>query len=116
MKSCIYTNFVAHFHHQWLAEHLELGVSREGIDLVDHYIGVELKSRMNDYGDRIAIHSKQIERFSSDNLGLSLFWCFLYYDVNCLVQNVITALDIQASITHREAWFILWDWVRQFPI
>ncbi len=116
MNTNIFKNLIETSHLNWLSNILKIDyTSRNGIDLVDDYIGIELKSRYLFYGYRLAIHSYQVNQFREDNHGKSLFWCILFYDLSKKPNN-IKKEEVSSSITRRDAYFLEWDWVRKFPI
>ena len=116
MNSNKFKNVVENCHLKWLSSVLSLKINtKDGIDLSNETIGVELKSKYSIYSKRFAIHSYQVDKFREQNPDKVLFWCLLCYGLSKKPIE-IKKEALEDLLTIREAWFLEWDWVRQFPI
>jgi hypothetical protein len=104
-------------HNLWLAEAFDLGVNDRGIDLADKDLGIELKCRYDKWKTAgYAVHSYQVRDFEEQNPGKNLFWAFVLYALSKQPKDIGMKEDVDKCITKKEAWFLPWDWIKQFPV
>ncbi len=119
MNPRVFTNVVEWYHLEWLQNILKLNRPDQlsidcGIDLLDQGTAVELKSRLKKYSHNFAVHAYQIDEYESQLPDHTLFWAFLFYDLTKPVKK-IEAEEVGSCIKGREAWFMDWKWIKQFP-
>ena len=120
MNPRVFTNVVEWHHLEWLQRILKLHHPHDinvesGIDLLDESTGIELKSRLQTYSKNFAVHAYQIDEYRAQLPNHSLYWAFLFYDLTKPVKE-IEVEEVPKTVKSREAWFLDWNWIRQFPI
>lgn len=116
MKSRAFTTRVGISHMLWLSNILGLDYKTSpGIDLADNEIGVEVKSRRRIYNHSYAVHHYQIDLYEQEHPNQELFWAFVLYEIE-QQPGSIRRNNIEGLIKDREAWFMEWGWVKQFPV
>lgn len=116
MKAEVFRTLIEPYHLRWIAKPLNAKTSDKfGIDIYNDFIGIELKSRHINYTKNFAVHAYQVDQFRKENPNRELYWCFLIYHTSIGIKE-ITNHNLESVIGFRKAWFIEWDWIRQFPI
>jgi hypothetical protein len=116
MNKRVFTNSIGRVHEDWLSKTLHIPVSKyHGIDLIDDDVGIEVKSRLENYAKNFAVHAYQIESFKEMNSS-SLFWAFIIYGLSEPVKSIKDRDRLDDLITSRSAWLLPWDWIKSFPV
>ena len=113
-----FTTLVEICHRGWVSTATGIPVSsRNGVDLLDHEVGIELKGRLRTYSEHIAVHNYQVNQFPREHPDRELYWGFLFYELSKPVERIwLYERDLNKFITDREVWFLPWNWIRQFRV
>ena len=116
MNSRYFTNLIGMNHQYWLSFLFGFNItSRQGIDLTDNNIGIEIKSRYKKYACRWTVHDYQISQFRNENPEKELFWAFILYDLSKEPWKM-RIRELASCVSSRQAWFLNWDWILKFPV
>jgi hypothetical protein len=113
MKSSRFTDVISHHHNILFASIFGMEQNNHGgIDLVGDDSAIELKNRLDQHHRRFVIHHYQIGKFARQNPGKELFWGFIHYGLKTDVKDFPDDGDIKEWVTHRDAWFLPWDFAK----
>ncbi len=119
MQDRIFTTKIEQEHRKWLETTLGIAkTGHNGIDLLDDFFGIELKSKLlkKGYPKNFAVNADQENDFPKAYGEKEYYWAFMFYTFSKEVAKVKKKDKLEELVMGREVWCLPWDWIQQFPI
>lgn len=114
-----FTTKIDQCHRKWLEEVLDISSAQyNGIDLLNHFWGIELKAKLRTKGYSInfAVNANQVNDFPQTYGQKEYYWAFMAYTFSKSVSETRERDKLEPLVTGREVWCLPWDWIQKFPI
>jgi hypothetical protein len=126
MKSQVFKNMIGSVHEFWVSDALNTPLNqteRRGVDLLDEYKGIEVKSCLIKPSDpdskrsyvKWTMFDRQLKWH--DEYKVPLYFALCTYELSHNVSRLWTKdhKRLEGHVKNRNIWVVPWNWSMQFP-